>query len=369
MGSDRGFGVVVTGAGPEATVNVRGGVDALTAPGLAAILEVLVGQGRRRVVLDLSDLAFMDTAGRLVVLDVLARLGECEFTIQPPRALPGGVHLAGMTEPAGLDWSEIPRGGLGPEELPGLLAALEPVEPAVLAGGLLRVAAVPANEDVLDAALRLVVALARVTVAGADGVSVSLRRRGALATVAASDETISGMDCDQYATGEGPCVSAAGEGHWFHVESLENETRWPAFIPRARERGIKSILSTPLRTRTRPAGALNLYSHTARAFTGPSLELASLFAARASDVLAAGAADVSVEDFAHQLQAAVRDRDILGQARGALMERHGISAAAADTTLRRSSQQAGTTLRKLAEDVVASTQPPPAGLVGAPDDA
>ena len=70
-------------------------------------------------------------------------------------------------------------------------------------------------------------ALARVTVGGADGVSVSLRRRGELTTVAASDETVSGMDRDQYATGEGPCVSASTEGHWFHVESVDDERRWP----------------------------------------------------------------------------------------------------------------------------------------------
>ena len=56
-------------------------------------------------------------------------------------------------------------------------------------------------------ALRL--AVERATVGGADGVSVSLRRHG-LAPVAASDQTISDMDANQYATGEGgPCVDAS----------------------------------------------------------------------------------------------------------------------------------------------------------------
>jgi hypothetical protein len=101
--------------------------------------------------------------------------------------------------------------GIGPEECPPEVGAT--VEPADLVHGLLSVAAIPANQDVLDAALRLVVALARVTVNGADGVSVSLVRHGTLTTVAASDETVKGMDRDQYATGEGPCVAAATEGH------------------------------------------------------------------------------------------------------------------------------------------------------------
>jgi GAF domain-containing protein len=249
---------------------------------------------------------------------------------------------------------ELAGEGLGPEEPPGV-----PKDGAVdLARSLLQVAAIPANVDVLDAALRLVVALARVTVGGADGVSVCLRRQGALITVAASDETVNGMDRDQYATGEGPCVAAATQGHWFHVESLDAETRWPAFIPRARERGINSIISTPLLTQTRPVGALNIYSRRTGVFAAPELELSSLFAAQASDLLVSAAVDTSVEELSRQLQDALRGRDIIAQARGVLMERNGITADAAYTQLRRSSRQTDTPVRRLAEDVTASTRPP-----------
>jgi hypothetical protein len=50
-----------------------------------------------------------------------------------------------------------------------------------------RVTAMPTDPDVIDGALRLVVELARSTIAAADGVSVSLMRQGVLSTVAASD--------------------------------------------------------------------------------------------------------------------------------------------------------------------------------------
>ena len=78
--------------------------------------------------------------------------------------------------------------GVGPEERsqPRPAAAIEPD----LSRTLFRVAAFPTNEDVLDAALRLVVALARVTVTGADGVSICLSRHGTLRTVAAGDTTV-----------------------------------------------------------------------------------------------------------------------------------------------------------------------------------
>ncbi len=246
--------------------------------------------------------------------------------------------------------------GLGPEERPRPTGVATDEELADLSHGLLRVAAITANQDVLDGALRLVGALARVPFTGADGVSVWLRRHDALITVAASDATVGGMDRDQYATGEGPCVAAATEGHWFHVESLDEELRWPAFIPRARERGINSILSTPLRTLTRPVGALNIYSLRSRAFAKPELEMSSMLASRASDLLVSAAIDVSMEDLSRQLQEALKGRDAVAQARGALMERHGVTAEAAYTMLRRSSRQDNTPLRRVAEDVMTSTQ-------------
>jgi len=84
-----------------------------------------------------------------------------------------------------------------------------------------------------------------------------------MGTVAATDDTVAQMDRDQYATGQGPCLAAAGEGHWFHVESVDEEGRWPDFVPRARAGGIGSILSTPLMaTGGRSVGALNIYSRT-----------------------------------------------------------------------------------------------------------
>ena len=71
---------------------------------------------------------------------------------------------------------------------------------------------------------------------GADGVSVTLERNGRLATVASSNDTVMRMDDHQYETGEGPCLSAAAEGHWFHIESLaQRRGGRPSFrLPRKR---------------------------------------------------------------------------------------------------------------------------------------
>jgi GAF domain-containing protein len=225
-----------------------------------------------------------------------------------------------------------------------------------LARRLLQLAAFPANAEVVDAALRLVVALAHATVTGADGVSVMLSRDGTLSTVASSDDTISGMDADQYATGQGPCVSAATNGHRIYVDSLDTEARWPEFVPRAKERGINSILSMPLLTEGRLLGALNIYSNRAGALSDPEQALATLCAQQASDLLASATVDVSSEDLSIRLRDALQVRQTITMAIGVIMARQGMSADDAHAVLLQSSHQSAIPLQERARAIVASTQ-------------
>lgn len=224
-----------------------------------------------------------------------------------------------------------------------------------------RIAAIPADHDVIEGCLRLVVALTQASVEGADGVSVSLQRYGRLTTVAATDQTILDMDARQYATGQGPCVDASVEGHWFHAESLDRETRWPTFTPKAQRLGINAILSNPVVAANGPVGALNIYSRTAGAFSPRERALASTFASEASILLQAGGVDVSDEHLSERIGVALRARQIIAQAVGVVMERDGISEEAAYTSLRVISQRDSRPLAERAADVVDSTRRTRAG--------
>jgi GAF domain-containing protein len=226
--------------------------------------------------------------------------------------------------------------------------------------GTTKFASIHSDDDLIDGALRMAVSLAGVAVGGADGVSVSLRRRGTLSTVAATDRTISTMDANQYETGEGPCVDASTQGRWFHTESLENETRWPAFTPRARALGIESILSTPLLVEKRPVGALNIYSLVPSAFSVQDQELAAAFAAQASSLLDDAAANLSDDELSIRFQRALRAREVIAQAQGVLMERGGVSENDAYGALRRLSLGSGRPLSERAANIVASTRQSPA---------
>jgi hypothetical protein len=180
--------------------------------------------------------------------------------------------------------------------------------------------------------------------------------------VAASDQTISDMDANQYATGEGPCVDASIAGRWFHAESLEEETRWPAFTPKARALGISAILSSPLLAQGRPVGALNIYSRTAAAFATKEQELAAVFAAEASNVLSEVGVEMTDDLLTNRFQGALQTREIIAEAQGVIMERHDVGADDAFDLMRRFSQHSGRSLRERAEDVVGSSRRSQSGL-------
>lgn len=228
---------------------------------------------------------------------------------------------------------------------------------AISHADLARVGAIPATNEVIDAALRLVVNLAEKTVQGANGVSVSLERHGTLRTVAASNDTILEMDRHQYESGEGPCVAAAAEGHEFHIESLAKETRWPTFVPEAIHQGIKSILSTPLIPGGRSIGALNIYSDAERAFGPSQMELAQLFATQASGILADAGAALPDERRSALLADSLQSREVIAQAQGVLMQRTGVSAEDALRSLRLEARDAHRTVREHAQEVVRSAGP------------
>lgn len=217
--------------------------------------------------------------------------------------------------------------------------------------------------EVVDAALRMVTALAESTVANADGVSVTLERHGRLMTVAASDGAILEMDRHQYESGEGPCLAAKAEGHWFYVESLDEETRWPMFVPLALAQGIHSILSSPLMTADRPQGALNIYSNTTHAFGEREQGLAALFARQASQVLTTAAADITEDQANARFLEALQVRQLIARAEGVVMARQGVHGEAASTILRRSARDQGLSVTEYATKLVESVGKDPSSGV------
>ena len=315
------------------------------------------------IALDLADIDFMGSAGLDVITAGVNRLREIggDLTIRSASTLVIRLlEITGLSELVRFEGPVPDLEGQSPAEpfeTPPAQAALGVDD---LAAHLRQVMAIPADHHVIDSALQLVVSLARATVAGANGVSVSLQRHGRLATVAATDQTVLDMDASQYATGEGPCVDASREGQSFHMESADHETRWPSFTPKARELGIAAILSNPLLLEERPFGALNIYSRTAEVFSEKEQQLAAAFASEASLILGNAGADDSDDDLAERLRETLTSRQVIARAEGVVMEREGISADDAYRLLVDFSRIGSQPLRQRAADVVDSTRRPQA---------
>jgi anti-anti-sigma factor len=352
------FSAATTFEGREATVALRGGVDDIAAFELTTIINAAIDRKPTSLVLDLAEVVFIGDAGLVVISNAERRLVGVgvALMIQSPSALVNR-HLS-SAEKAPLEQTSPGNGHLGPEQLGVADVVSQRFGSSLSAQDLRRVAGLPTDPDVVDGALNLVVELALTSIGDADGVSVSLRRHGVLSTVAASDRTIMEMDADQYATSEGPCVDASVKGHWFHAESLDTETRWPAFTPRARALGIKAILSSPLRAFDQPVGALNIYSRTASTFEVKDQQAAATFADKASVILGDAHIDVSDRQMALRFQEALRNREVLSLAKGIIMDQEGTDEEGAFNSLLRLSLHQGTTLRARAEAIVRSVGRP-----------
>ena len=85
-------------------------------------------------------------------------------------------------------------------------------------------------------------------------------------TQLATDPVVAEVDAAQYDTGEGPCLAVITEGlDSLYADDLREDTRWPAFGPRAVAAGLRSLLAFRLFAND-TLGALNLYARLPRAY-------------------------------------------------------------------------------------------------------
>ena len=224
---------------------------------------------------------------------------------------------------------------------------------AEVARGMAELGGVRLSEQTLDDLLEFIVSLARASLGGADGVSVSLIDAGVPITTNSSDDVVRELDGVQYAADEGPCIDAMKFGEPVQVALADEIDRYPRFSPAAMQRFITGMLSTPLKVLEETTGALNVYSASVTRFDEDDVEMAGQFAAQASILLANGAAYAAAVRKSDQLQIALQSRDLIGQAKGVLMERTGCSAEEAFDMLRRTSQHSNRKLTSVAEEVVA----------------
>src|SRR4051794_30094962 len=186
------------------------------------------------------------------------------------------------------------------------------------------------------------------TVPGAAHAGMTMvRDRRELYTVAATSELVEEIDRRQYTSREGPCLDALWDARVILMDDQEAERRWPTFTRRIRGLGIRSMCCFQLFGQHNSLGALNLYAAEPGSFSAESADVGQLFASHASVALA----DAQKIE---QLEQALDTRDVIGQAKGILMERYRLNADQAFGLLVKVSQKSHLKLRDIADQVAAS---------------
>jgi GAF domain-containing protein len=196
---------------------------------------------------------------------------------------------------------------------------------------------------------------AAVEVADCDHASLSHLRGQQLVSASSNDEVGELLDAVQTQTQEGPCLDAIRMGDVVVVNDLAGDTRYASYGPRAVEKtGVRSSLGVPLKDGRRTIGALNLFSDQLATFHGePSQEaLIAILAAHAAPALAAAL-------YRQDMEAALKNRDLIGQAKGILMARLRLSDAAAFNLLVGASQRMNVKLTEVARQLIDGTLPIP----------
>ncbi|MFG1610967.1 ANTAR domain-containing protein [Actinoplanes sp. NPDC049265] len=188
-------------------------------------------------------------------------------------------------------------------------------------------------QDNVDGTLQGIAYAAVGTIPGAEYAGLmSIRRRREVITRAATDDLVREINQAQFTFDEGPCLDAARDVSTVRrLDDTGTEERWPRFTPSARELGVGSMMSFRLFVHRDTLGSLSLMSRKPHAFTDETVHVGTLFATHA-------AVAMSNAETREQLNQAISARDVIGQAKGILMERYKMNADQAFSVLARLSQ-------------------------------
>ncbi len=197
----------------------------------------------------------------------------------------------------------------------------------------------------VEATLRAIAASAVESVDAAEECGITyVIGRSTVESRAATGELPRSVDALQERLGEGPCLDAVRDEDVVRVDDVATDGRWPVFAREAARLGVGSMVCFQLFVEGDHLGALNLYAGGAGAFDEESQDIGLLFAGHAAVALAGAKHEAN-------LRRGMDHRDVIGQAKGILMERYKLTADQAFGVLARASQEVNRKLVDIAREV------------------
>jgi hypothetical protein len=180
-------------------------------------------------------------------------------------------------------------------------------------------------------------------VAGGDWASATLWRHGRVVDTFATATIAAEMDDLQFGTELGPAPEALNGQSAVYVGRLSESRRWPVLAATAAQLGVASVLCHGLfvhrLAQWSALGTFSLYSAAPDAFSEEDQDFSSILAAYLSVAIAVAQRREDVDRREAALHRGLGTRDVIGQAKGILMERQRLSAGEAFDVLRSASQR------------------------------
>lgn len=208
------------------------------------------------------------------------------------------------------------------------------------------------TQRTLPAQLEAVVDIVKRTVPSCDAAGIVLLVDGEPTSIAVTDRLAIEIDLVQYQTGEGPCLAAMSEGDVVRLDILERDSRFTRFAPGAIDRGLQSVLSTPLAANGRTVGALNMYSVRANAFDDRTSEAVRPMVEYAGQAIGSSPLYAYSLDMVDGLVEDLESRAVIEQATGVLMASQEETSTDALDHLRDLAMRSGESIRTVAEWVI-----------------
>lgn len=225
---------------------------------------------------------------------------------------------------------------------------------AELDSALAQLSGVLLSAETVDTALRLVTSLARTTLPASVGAGLTVVDERGKRSRAVTDAVVEQADSLQYVLDEGPCLTARAEQRIVRIDNTVTESRWPRWTAAVAPLGVRSMLSAPMTAGGEAVGAIKVYSDVPAAFDVRAEQVLGLLAEQAAILVA----NVLTHDVSRRLNEslteALRNRDVIGQAKGVLMAQGAADEDEAFAMLVGASQRSHQKLSEVARQLVAA---------------
>jgi PAS domain S-box-containing protein len=214
----------------------------------------------------------------------------------------------------------------------------------------------PHDVDYLAVALHRVMQVATPLLRADDVGLLLVGQDGSMRLVAPADQPEQAVVRAERDLGAGPSIDAFASGEVVWTADLSADPRWPRLGPVARDNQVRGVLAAPVGDHTHPLGICKASTRNPRSWTDGDIEAITAFASILAQVISSVTYLQHIGELAAHLQVALESRVLIEQAKGMLMERHGLSDGAAFERLRLHARSSSRKLTEVARELLTNRQ-------------